>query len=293
MARERPYSLAVTLTALLLVLAAAVIHAAWNALAKRAADPTSFLWSAAALGSVLYLPAAVWALQVHGASLAALPFVVATILLHAVYYVALGRAYREADYSLVYPVARGLGVVLVPALALVIFDERLSALGTAGIALVVVGIFCLHWRRGAGRARHLDAGIGWAVVTGLTIASYSLVDKAGVSRMHPFAYIALMELGASLVLLPVVLARRERLAHEWRTNRTAIVLTAALSPGAYLLVLFAFQLSKVAYVVAGREMSIVLSALIGSLWMHEGALGRRLAGAAVILAGVACVALAR
>jgi len=66
-----------------------------------------------------------------------------------------------------------------------------------------------------------------------------------------------------------------------------------LSPGAYLLVLFAFQLSKAGYVVAGREVSIVISALMGSLWMKEGALGQRLLGAGVVASGVICVALAR
>jgi uncharacterized membrane protein len=71
------------------------------------------------------------------------------------------------------------------------------------------------------------------------------------------------------------------------------VIAGVLSPGGYLLVLFAFQLSKAAYVVAGREVSIVLSALIGSLWMGEGRLAQRLVGAVVVAAGVACVALAR
>jgi hypothetical protein len=66
-----------------------------------------------------------------------------------------------------------------------------------------------------------------------------------------------------------------------------------MSPTGYLLVLFAFQFSKTGYVVAAREMSIVLSAVIGSVWLKEGGLGRRLGGAVVVLAGVACVAMAR
>jgi len=78
-----------------------------------------------------------------------------------------------------------------------------------------------------------------------------------------------------------------------RENRVAVLLSGVLSPGGYLLVLFAFRLSKAGYVVAGREVSIVISALIGSLLLKEGALGRRLAGAAVVASGVVCVALAR
>jgi drug/metabolite transporter (DMT)-like permease len=125
------------------------------------------------------------------------------------------------------------------------------------------------------------------------IAAYSLLDRAGVARISPLAYIWLLEVGSCALLFPVALARPEARRREWRLNRSTIVAAALMSPTAYLLVLFAFQLSKTGYVVAAREMSIVLSAIIGAAWMKEGAGARRLAGAAVVLAGVACVALAR
>jgi drug/metabolite transporter (DMT)-like permease len=279
-------------SALLLVLCAALLHAGWNALTKRGGDPLAFLFCAGGLGAVLYLPGALFLLWARGLPFVALPFVVATVLLHAVYFFALGRAYRGGDLSVVYPIARGTGVALVPVLGLVILDERLSGLGMAGVALVVLGIFSLHHGSGARRAL-LAPGSGWALLTGVTIAGYSLVDKSGVARLHPLAYIGLMEVGACLLLMPAMLARRAVLAREWRTNWRTIAAAAVMSPGGYLLVLFAFQLSKAAYVVAGREISIVFSALIGSLLLREGALGRRLAGAAMVAAGVACVALAR
>ena len=279
--------------ALLLVLGAALMHAGWNALTKRGRDPLVFLFCAGCLGALVYLPGALYVLWVRGFPLAALPFVIATVLLHAIYFFALGQAYRVGDLSLVYPVARGTGVALVPILARFLFDERLSPLGTAGVALVVLGIFSLHRRPGAGRAQLFAPGTGWALATGLAIAGYSLVDKAGVARMHPLPYVTLMEVGAALVLMPAVLPKRDVLRREWRTNWRTIVLVAAMSPGGYLLVLFAFQLSKMGYVVAAREVSIVFSALIGGLLLREGALGRRLAAAAVVAAGVVCVALAR
>ena len=279
--------------ALLLVLGAALMHAGWNALTKRGRDPLAFLFCAGCLGALFYLPGALSVLWTRGFPPAALPFVIATVLLHAIYFFALGQAYRLGDLSLVYPVARGTGVALVPVLALFLFDERLSPLGAAGVALVVLGIFSLHRRPRPGRARLFAPGTAWALATGLAIAGYSLVDKAGVARLHPLPYIALMEVGAALVLMPAVLPKRDVLRREWRTNWRTIVLVAAMSPGGYLLVLFAFQLSKAGYVVAAREVSIVFSALIGGFLLREGALGRRLAAAAVVAAGVVCVALAR
>src|SRR5438105_4394488 len=162
--------------ALALVLGAAVIHATWNALAKRGRDPMAILWWAGAIGSLIMTPFAIYILWHGGASPRAVPFVVATVILHSVYFFTLARAYQSGDFSLLYPLARGLGVASVPA-------------------------------------------------------------------------------AASL--------------------------------------LFAFQLSKAGYVVAGREVSIVISALMGSLWLKEGALGKRLLGAGVVASGVICVALAR
>jgi drug/metabolite transporter (DMT)-like permease len=284
----------VSLLALALVLGAALMHAAWNALAKKGGDPLIFLWWAGMLASGLYLPVTAAAIWRTGLPAEAVPFVVATSVLHALYFWSLGRAYAAGDYSIVYPVARGLGVALVPPLALAAFDERVAGLGLLGALLVVSGISWLSWRPGAWRLDHLlRPGTGWAVVTGCLIATYSVVDKAGVARLHPLPYMGFLMSGATLCLAPAVRARRKRLLPEWRANRRAILVAGFMIPTSYLLVLFAFQLSKAAYVVAAREVSVALSALIGCLLLREGETARRLLGAAVVLAGVACVALAR
>jgi drug/metabolite transporter (DMT)-like permease len=294
--------------ALLLVLAAAMAHAGWNALAKRAHDPLVFLWSSVSLASLGLTPLGIWALMGGGWAPGGAPFVAATVGIHAVYFFALGRAYATGDLSLVYPVARGLGVALVPLLAFVFLDERLSAVGALGIVLVVAGIIQMgvfsRAPRAAAMARApavrlprergpLAGGLGWAILTGLSVAAYSVVDKAGVALVHPLAYISLMGIGMSAALAPVIVRRRAALAREWRTNGRAIALASTMNLTSYLLVLFAFRLSKVGYVVAAREISIVLSVVIGSVLMREGHVGPRLAGAAVVLGGVACVALAR
>ncbi len=285
-------------SALALVIGAAALHSAWNALAKRGRDQLIFLWSSISLATLLLLPFALRELHVQGVPPTARPYVAATIVLHALYFYALGHSYRVGEYSIVYPVARGLGVALVPVLALLLFDERLSPLGTFGVALVVLGIIGLHWVpstwiAATAQSTHVGRGTWWALLTGLTIAAYSLVDKAGVARLHPVPYTALLGLGSSLLLLPAVLANPDALRQEWTVNRRAILAASTMNLTAYLLVLFAFQLAKAGYVVAARELSIVFSAIIGSLWLAEGRLAPRLLGAGVVLAGVACVAMAR
>lgn len=284
-------------TALGLVLVAALLHTAWNALAKRSEDQGAFLWVSVTLASLGLAPAAAWVVAREGLPGSAVPPVLATILLHALYFFALGRAYRAGEFSLVYPIARGLGVGLVPVAALAFLDERPSWPGAAGTGLVLLGILALHavqQGRGsaAGALRRGRSGLGWALLTGLAITAYSLVDKVGVSRLHPVPYIVLLGLGSSLLLLPVVRADPGAVAREWRRRRGAILAAAAMNLTAYLLVLFAFRLSKVGYVVATREVSIVVSAAVGSTVLGEGRLGPRLAAALLVFAGVACIALA-
>ena len=282
--------------ALALVITAAVSHAFWNALAKRAHHPLVFLWSSVALATaVLAGPALSLA---HADEVrAAVPFLVATIALHAFYFYALSSSYGAGDFSRVYPIARGLGVALVPVAAYAIFGERLSPLGVLGIALVVTGIVAINLvpRAVAAPAARwrLGAGTGWALLTGLTITAYSLTDKAGVARLHPVPYIALMGMGTVLLLVPAVARRRGALRHEWAVNWRAILAASTTNLTSYLLVLFAFRMSKAGYVVAARELSILFSALLGSLWLGEGRLGPLLGAAVVVLAGVVCVALAR
>jgi drug/metabolite transporter (DMT)-like permease len=279
-----------------LVVCAAILHAIWNALAKRADNQFVFLWCSVSLATALLLPLGLLRLPAERAPASGLPFVAASVAIHALYFWALGRAYRHGDFSRVYPMARGLGVALVPLVALPLFGERLSGLGSLGVGLVVLGIAALGAMPAATTAsvaRASGAGTAWALVTGLTIAAYSLVDKAGVARLHPMPYIALMGASLSVVLAPVVLADRPALGREWRRHWRTILVASAMNLTSYLLVLFAFRLSKVGYVVAARELSILFSAFIGSLWLGEGRLAPRLAGASIVLAGVVCVALAR
>jgi drug/metabolite transporter (DMT)-like permease len=183
------------------------------------------------------------------------PFVLGTIGLHALYFYALGRAYATGAYSLVYPVARGLGWRWshrgVPGVRRAPVRARRT-----GVALVVVGIVSLHVLPAGAAASWPGRAILWPVLTGLTIAAYSVLDKAGVARLNPVAYMLLLEAGCALLGLPLLWLRADSVRRElgsWRTIAVAAVMSAL----AYTLVLFAFRLSKTGYVVAARELSIV------------------------------------
>jgi len=280
-----------------MVVVAALLHASWNVLTKRAADPLAFLWSSMSVAALGLLPFALLVVRERGIEAEGLPWLGASAVVHALYFVALSTSYRHGDFSSVYSVARGLGVALTPVLAWALWREGLSPLGVAGIGIVVVGI--VFAARGARAGAKGDAdgasrrAVTWAVLTGLTIASYSILDSSGARRMHPVPFLCGTSICAVLLCAPLVLRRTAVLRAEWRRNRRTILLASTMNLSGYLLVLFAYKSSKTGYVTAARELSIALSPFVGRVVLGERALFGRLLGAAVILAGVVCVALAR
>ncbi len=286
--------------ALSLVLISALAHALWNLLAKRSADRLAFLWLLNLSVAVLGAPVA--ALAVAGGAVAASGwvYVIGTGLLHIAYFSALGLGYTRGDLSLVYPVARGTGPLLVTILAIPIFGEVPSTVGAAGIALVLLGIYCSHLpglERSALAAplRHAigDAGSRYALLTGLVICAYTLWDRAAVGIVPPLVYCYFVFTIPALGLAPWMLGRRALTRQELRRWAPSAVLGGVLSYGAYALVLTAFTMSKVSYVAAAREIGIVFGALLGALVLKEKHGAARVAGAVLVFLGVSLIGLAR
>lgn len=276
-------------SAALLVLVAAVLHAGWNLLAKRARDPFAFLWIAMALALLWLVPLA---MVRHPESLAlALVPVTLSAIVHGLYFATLGEAYREGELSTVYPIARGLGVGLAPVLAIVVSAEWPSLQASLGIALVMVAIFSLA-RAAPGSTRKTNARGAWlAIATGPLIAIYSVVDHRGVETADPIPYLAATNLGALILTAPFAWKRRDALRGEWRASRGALLAAATISLTAYLLVLYAFRLAPTAYVVATRETSIVMATIFGRLWLGEVVTPARAIAVLAIVAGAVVIAL--
>jgi drug/metabolite transporter (DMT)-like permease len=286
-------------TAIVLVLSAAGLHAVWNYLVKRSRAKLAFIWCALTVAAVIYLPMALVFSRGAALSPAGWRCVAATGILHAAYFWLLGNAYEAGDLSLVYPVARGTGPLLVPLLAMLFIGERLSVQGVLGISAVVAGIYLVHLRSfnlGA-ILEPLSAlrggGTLWALGTGAAIAAYSLVDKIGVGVVAPPLYIYLMLAGTWLLLAPLVLIRRRwKVRREWHVNRGPVLLAGLLVVGAYLMVLFALQNANVSYVVAVRQASILFSVWFGTHGLKEGHGRQKWVGAVCIVSGVIGIGLA-
>jgi drug/metabolite transporter (DMT)-like permease len=286
--------------ALGIVLVAALLHASWNYLAKKSRNKIAFIWWAILFSTVIFFPMFLYYWPTVTIPLTGWICIIATGVLHAFYFWFVGRAYERGDLSLVYPLSRGSGPLFVPILAVLILNEQLSPPGLYGIALVILGIFIIHLRSFAVQsffepflALRGRASL-WALCTGGTIAGYSLVDKVGVSIVNPPVYIYLMFVISLLLLSPYVFAKvRFDLKKEWNINKIKIFIVGFLDLFTYLMILFALQISKVSYVAAAREVSIVFSALLGIMLLQEKNAPQKLVGAVLISLGVILIGLSR
>jgi drug/metabolite transporter (DMT)-like permease len=280
-----------------IVLVAAFLHAFWNYLAKKSRTKIAFIWWFIMIACIFYFPMFIYFWPSVTISAIGWACIAATGILHALYFLFVGGSYERGDLSLVYPLARGIGPFLVPFFAVILLREHLSPPGIAGIALVVIGIFFIHLRSFSLQSLFEPfkvirgkASI-WALLTGCTIAAYSLVDKVGVKAVYPPVYIYLMFVISLLLLTPYALMKKEALVIEWQVNKGPILVNGFMVLFTYMLILFAMQISNVSYVVAARELSIVFSAMFGIIWLGESHRQQRLIGALLIALGVVFIGL--
>lgn len=266
------------LTATLLALAAAVLHAGWNLLIKQSGDRWISLWGMFFVAGVLATGAflAMGAMPATGWRWAA-----ATGVVHIGYTVGLARAYDHGDFSVSYPIARGGGALLAAIGGVALLGDRLSVLSSIGLTVVVAGLALLAL--GQGHVRLLPA-LGVAV----TIGVYTLIDAEGSRRTGTNAYAMAVYMATATTTTAWGLARGRgaEMASALRARWLPFAIGGAASALAYALVLAAVRMAPVGYVTALRESSVVLAALAGWKLLGEAQVHRRLVAAAIVLAGL-------
>jgi drug/metabolite transporter (DMT)-like permease len=271
------------LSALFLALASAFLHALWNLLLARERDPEAATAVALVASVIVFAPVAaiVWDVDSR-----VWPFVAATSLLQLLYFALLGAAYRRADLSFVYPIARGLAPVLVLAVGAVAVSQGASTAQAAGVLVIAAGVLLVRGPKG--RADALDGALALGVAG--CIAAYTLVDKHGIVYAAPIVYLELGMVPASLGYLAgfAALAGRARLV---RQRVLLPALAGVLSFVAYVLVLAALERASAASVAAVRETSVVIATALAAPFLRERVGPWRLTGAALVVVGIALLAL--
>jgi uncharacterized membrane protein len=287
----------VTAFALGLVLLAAFIHAGWNFLLKKSGGGTGLITVASIVSLALYAPVVGVAMWLSAYRFAPLHLVLmlGSGLIHTTYFLLLDRAYRSGgDLSIVYPLARSTGPLLTIVVAIALLGERPSTTAIGGAILIGASAMMLtgnplKWHKS--EARH---AVGFALLTGCTIATYTIWDKASVATwlIPPLLYDWGTNAFRICVLVP--LARRRTpgaMAMAWRERRKTALALALLMPLSYILVLTAMVFTPVSLVAPAREVSILFAALMGAHFLGEGDVTRRAVAAIGMVLGISGLAL--
>ena len=289
-------------SALALVILAGLIHACWNIAAKKAGGDVRFSFFSSVVMMVFWAPVGLWLgwQQVPGWGVTEWGFVFASGVIHSIYFVVLLRGYRKADLTVVYPLARGSGPLLSSLVAILFLGEQISALGVAGIAAVVGGVFLIaggpglfHQSRGEEQTRRIHKGMLYGLLTGVFIASYTVIDGYAVKvvLMSPI----LIDYFGNFVrlgfLAPAVLRNVAEARSLWHMQWKYAAVVGVVSPVSYVLVLYAMQVAPLSHVAPAREVSMLFAALLGGHLLGEGDRRDRFLGAACIGGGVMALAL--
>lgn len=287
-------------SALALVLTGAICHALWNIMAKKASGGLAFVWLFGLVSVVAAAPFAAWVYWNRPQQFDGLMWLAAlgSGLVHVLYSLVLQQGYRSSDFSVVYPVARGTGPMLSVLAAVALLNERPSALGWLGVAAVLAGIFvsagATEILLGDKRLQQRHLGVLWGLLTGMFIAGYTVIDGWAIKSlgMAPLLFYGVGLLFRTVLLTPFALRQPDVLRSQWQTQRRAILVVGLLSPAAYTLVLFAVQLAPLSYVAPVREISMLIGTLFGAKLLKESVKPSQVVGAALMLGGVAALALA-
>ena len=266
------------LAATLLALAAAVLHAGWNLWVKQSEDRWIALWGQMTCAGIM---CAVLLVALGGAHNIAWWPLAASAVIHSFYAVFLARAYNLGDFSVTYPIARGTGALLAAIGGVLFLSDHLSVLMFLGIGIAVIGILVLA---GPANNTHVVA----ALMVSVTIGAYSVIDSYGSRHMGGNLYPLFQSTLQAVTLSAYGLAtgRRHDMAIALTSTWKRFCIAGIASVATYWMVLIAVQKAPVGYVTALRESSVVIVALVGTRYLGEKDMKRRVFAACIVVAGL-------
>ena len=266
------------------MLGSAALHAFWNWLVADARDSHAIAAVAMLTGAIAFAPAAILTWDVDGA---AWPFILASAALELAYFALLATAYERADLTFVYPIARGAAPVIVLVVSVVALGAAVSGGEAVGVLAVTAGVLLV---RGVGRGS-ATSGLALALGVAACIAGYTLVDDKGIEHAAALGYFeAVFAITAPIYAVAVLATRGSGALRAAATPRAAVAGLAMF--GAYAIALAALEIAEAAPVAALRETSVVMATAAAALFAHQRVPASRVAGAVVVVGGIAAIALA-
>lgn len=268
-----------------LIILSAMLHASWNFFAKTsAADKIATLWFGWLVTGITMTPVAIYLTDFSSFSWKWIPLFVSTGIVHAIYLYLLGSAYKIGEMSVIYPVSRGIGVLLFCTICFAIGIESIGYDGFVGIFVLVTGIMLAALKN----LRSLEKSevVKLSGKVGLCISCYSIIDKLSVSHIPSIFYMSTMFIISPIILAPIMVTSLKEETKNVITNyklySSAIGMVGFIT---YLMILIAMKASPASYVVALREISIVFGSVLGVWLLKEECGKRKIIGVILIMIG--------
>jgi len=282
---------------LLLIVFSALMHALWNLLVKQSRDKTLFIWWMFLCSfSLMTLAGIVTGRHLPPLSVRYLTFAGSAAFCFVLYHWFTGRAYRDGELSITYPLAQT-SMLYVPLWGMLFLGERLTLPGLSGILLIIAGAYCIQLKSISRDEilrpfRNLgNRSVQSALCAGFIYSIGALIDKLGVNTYsaYHFTYVLVF---CMLCMMSLNLLRpcyRGRILAEWRNSRALVLWSGPVMLASFLSFRYGLQMAPVSYAVPVRQVSLLIGVLIGIFWLGE-SFGRiRLASAGLILGGVLLV----
>lgn len=278
-----------------LVTLSAILHVLWNTLIKTCIDKTSFAWLTSIGGCFVLLPVFIFFRLWNPGPLGGEVWLWAALsgLFEAFYVIFLFGAYGRADLSVVYPLSRGIAPLITMILGDVLVGDAVTLHQSLTIGVICAGVAAVSYSsRTSSKYYNVWSGICLAMATGCMIAGYHLVDRKAMRMPYPpnpVEYLFLMHLflGAYITAFVTLgLKHGRQILVEWSSNRKSVLIVSFCTPLAYFLIIVALRYGNVTHVAAGRNIGIVISLLVGGLFLKETVHRSRIIGALLIAAGV-------
>lgn len=273
----------------LAILAAAFCHAGWNSILKLNLAPFAALVLINVACAIVVAPIT---LVVPFPAIDAWPYLISSLVIHALYYVGLTEAYRTGDLGQVYPIARGSAPLLTALAAYLWMGENPGALGWLGIAVLASGIVMLSLR-GQGSVMPLEfRAVSFALLTAVAISFYTVVDGIGArvsgSAASYIAWLFLLD-GVMMLVLGVICFGHARLWSHFRSDWKKLMLGGTMALLSYGTAIWAMTLAPIAMVAAVRETSVLFAAALGIVVLRETIIPARILAAGIVLTGLVLV----
>jgi drug/metabolite transporter (DMT)-like permease len=288
--------------AIVLVLISAFFHAVRSLFTKESGDKQIFLWLYSIIALLFFSPLFFYFLfRVGINNPVAYAWCAGSGFIHFLYWLFLTSAYKEGDLSHVYPIMRS-SPALVLMIAVLLLGEQVSLQGVAGILLVAVGVYIINMKRMSGeellapiKSMAHDRSTQFAFLTLISVALYSIVDKMAVDHIHPILFSFFHLFCGMCFYTPYIVFTKNavQIKKEWKSGTVRIIMAGIIGIGGYALILVAFTIERVSYIVGLRQTSIVFAVLMGSHFLKEKHQGIRLTGALIIFAGGFLISLAK